>query len=105
MDIVKQFTTNKAHTNVGIRETTDGLLFRASDIGKALEIENITTLLHNLEYSEKQETFLTEKGVYKIIVESQSPVAEQVRIWVSDTINDIRVKGKKETIPSFYLYN
>jgi len=32
MDITKQFTTNKAHTNVIVQETTDGLLFRASDI-------------------------------------------------------------------------
>ena len=105
MDITKQFTTNKAHTNVIVQETTDGLLFRASDIGKALEMENIATLLQNLDDTDKKETFLTEKGVYKMIVESKSPVAEQLRIWVSDTINDIRVKGKKETIPSFYLYN
>ena len=41
MDIVKAFNENDLHTEIIIKGTLDDPLFRASDIGIILEINNI----------------------------------------------------------------
>jgi prophage antirepressor-like protein len=79
MDIVKAFNTNDLHTGVVIKGTKTDPLFRASDIGIILEINNIRMSIIDFDESEKRAvsstdstgrmqyvTFLTEKGLYKI---------------------------------------
>jgi len=106
MDIVKAFTTNGLHTDIIIKGNIDDPLFRASDIGEILEMGNIRSTLQNFDNTEKvvhsmdthggkqQVTFLTEKGLYKILFKSRKPIAEQFQNWVCDVIKEIRTKGK-----------
>lgn len=78
MDIVKAFNANDLHTEIVIKGTIDDPLFRASDVGVILEINNIRMSMTDFDESEKRAvsstdstgrmqevTFLTEKGLYR----------------------------------------
>jgi prophage antirepressor-like protein len=105
MEVVKAFNTNNLHTEITIKGTYDMPLFRASDIGEVLEINNIRTSITNFDETEKvvqniitqggtqQVTFLTEKGLYKILFKSRKQIAEQFQNWVCDVIKEIRLSG------------
>ena len=41
----------------------------------------------------KQVTFLTEKGLYKVLFKSRKPIAEKFQNWVCEIIKEIRLKG------------
>jgi prophage antirepressor-like protein len=106
MDIVKAFNTNNLHTEITIKGTHDKPLFRASDIGAVLEMGNIRTSIVDFDSSEKvvqvmdslggaqHVTFLTAKGLYKILFRSRKPIAEQFQNWVCDVIEEIRLNGE-----------
>lgn len=105
MDIVKAFTNNGMHTPIVINGTNENPLFRASDIGLILEISNIrsstmefdetekVTRTANSSTGEKQVTFLTEKGLYKLLFRSRKPIAEKFQNWLCVVLNEIRIKG------------
>ena len=105
MDIVKAFNTNELHTEIVIKGTVDDPLFRASDIGTILEISNIRTSIQHFDETEKcvhtmdthggsqQVTFLTEKGLYKVLFKSRKPIAEKFQNWVCEVIKEIRLHG------------
>jgi prophage antirepressor-like protein len=106
MDIVKAFNTNDLHTEIIIKGTLDDPLFRASDIGIILEINNIRMSIVDFDESEKRAvsstdstgrmqdvTFLTEKGLYKVLFRSRKPIAQKFQNWVCDVIKEIRVTG------------
>ena len=108
MEIVKAFNENDLHTDIVIKGTYDNPLFRASDIGVILEINNIRSAIQMFDSSEKgvvttdtlggtqEVTFLTEKGLYKVLFKSRKPIAEKFQNWVCDIIKEIRLKGKYE---------
>ena len=108
MNIVKAFNANTFHTEIIIKGTHEEPLFRASDIGEVLEISNIrTSIMHfneterhvhtmNTSTGQKQVTFLTEKGLYKVLFKSRKPVAEQFQNWVCEVIKEIRLNGSYE---------
>lgn len=93
MEIVKAFNENHLHTDIVIKGTYTNPLFRASDIGEILEMGNIRTSIQNFDDTErhvhsmdtstgpKQVTFLTEKGLYKILFKSRKPIAEKFQNW------------------------
>ena len=105
MEIVRAFNANKLHTNIVISGTTEEPLFRASDIGEILEMGNIRSTIQFFDETEKvvhtmdtlggsqQVTFLTEKGLYKVLFKSRKPIAETFQNWVCDVIKEIRLKG------------
>ena len=105
MDIVKAFNSNELHTEIVIKGTHESPLFRVSDIGQVLDITNIRTTILNFDSSEKvvhtmntlggnqEVTFLTEKGLYKVLFKSRKPIAEKFQDWVCEVIKDIRLKG------------
>ena len=105
MDIVKAFNTNDLHTEIVIKGTVNDPLFRASDIGVVLELSNIRMSIADFDESEKvvsttdtlggtqEVTFLTEKGVYKVLFRSRKPIAQKFQNWVCDVIKEIRVTG------------
>lgn len=105
MEIVKAFNSNKMHTDIVIKGTIEEPLFRASDIGEILEMSNIRAHIINFNETErhvnsidtstgpKEVTFLTEKGLYKILFKSRKPIAETFQNWVCDIIKEIRLKG------------
>jgi prophage antirepressor-like protein len=106
MDIVNAFNTNNLHTEIVIKGTTDVPLFRASDIGEILEMSNIRASILEFDDSEKcgvntidttgriqNITFLTEKGLYKVLFKSRKPIAQKFQGWVCDVIKEIRLNG------------
>ena len=105
MDIVKAFTTNKMHTEIVIKGNLENPLFRSSDIATVLDINNIRTTILDFDDSEKvieiiethgglqQVSFLTEKGLYKVLFKSRKPIAQTFQNWVFDVIKEIRLSG------------
>ena len=88
MEVVKAFNTNDLHTEITIKGTHINPLFRASDIGLILELTNINATIQKFNESEKDDihtidsigrtqkiTFLTEKGLYKVLFKSIKPIA------------------------------
>jgi prophage antirepressor-like protein len=106
MEIVKAFNENGLHTEIVIKGTTIDPIFRASDIGEILEMSNIRATIQNFDTTEKvvnnidtlggtqQVTFLTEKGLYKVLFKSRKPIAEKFQNWVCGVIKEIRLTGK-----------
>jgi len=105
MDIVKAFNTNDLHTEIVIKGTVNDPLFRASDVGVVLELSNIRMSIADFDESEKvvsttdtlggtqEVTFLTEKGLYKVLFRSRKPIAQKFQNWVCDVIKEIRITG------------
>ena len=105
MEVVKAFNNNSLHTEIVIKGTCEEPLFRANDIGEILEMGNIRTTIQNFDKSEKvvhtmdtlggsqQVTFLTEKGLYKVLFKSRKPIAEKFQNWVCEVIKEIRLNG------------
>ena len=106
MDIIKAFNANDLHTEIVIKGTLDDPLFRASDVGVVLDISNIRTSIVDFDESEKRAvratdgtgrlqdiTFLTEKGLYKVLFRSRKPIAQKFQNWVCEVIKEIRLKG------------
>ncbi len=106
MDIIKAFNANDLHTEVVIKGTKTDPLFRANDIGIILEINNIRMSIIDFDESEKRAvsstdstgrmqdvTFLTEKGLYKVLFRSRKPIAQRFQDWVCEVIKEIRLNG------------
>ena len=105
MEVVKAFNNNNLHTEIVIKGTCEEPLFRANDIGEILEMGNIRTTIQHFDKSEKvvhtmdtlggsqQVTFLTEKGLYKVLFKSRKPIAERFQNWVCEVIKEIRLNG------------
>jgi prophage antirepressor-like protein len=108
MEIVRAFNTNGLHTDIVIKGTIENPLFRASDVGEILEMGNIRSTLQFYDDTEKvvhtmdtnggsqSVTFLTEKGLYKVLFKSRKPIAEQFQNWVCDVVKEIRLRSKYE---------
>ena len=108
MDIVRAFNTNDLHTEIVIKGTNDKQLFRASDVGVVLDITIIRSVIRDFDESEKivhtmqtigglqEVTFLTEKGLYKVLFRSRKPIAKKFQDWVFEVVNEIRLHGKYE---------
>ena len=79
----------KQANKIVIKGTINEPLFRANDVGTILEMINIRATIQNFDDSEKvvnsidtlggsqQVTFLTEKGLYKVLFKSRKPIAEK----------------------------
>ena len=105
MDIVKAFNTNDLHTEIIIKGTVTDPLFRASDVGVVLELSNIRATIIDFDESEKvvsivdtlggaqEVTFLTEKGLYKVLFRSRKPIAQKFQNWVCEVVKEIRLTG------------
>jgi len=105
MDIVKAFNTNDLHTEIIIKGTVTDPLFRASDVGVVLDITSIRSVLRDYDESEKvvhtmhtlggtqEVTFLTEKGLYKVLFRSRKPIAQKFQNWVCEVVKEIRLTG------------
>ena len=105
MEVVKAFNSNNLHTEIVIKGTINEPLFRANDVGTILEMTNIRATIQNFDDSEKvvnsidtlggsqQVSFLTEKGLYKVLFKSRKPIAEKFQNWVCEVIKEIRLNG------------
>lgn len=100
--LIKQFND----LNITIYGTCEEPLFKAKDIGDLLEMSNIREVIKN--FNERQKvvsltdtlggqqntTFLTEQGLYKVLMRSRKKIAEQFQDWVCEVVEEIRKKGK-----------
>uniref|UniRef100_A0A6C0D8M3 Bro-N domain-containing protein n=1 Tax=viral metagenome TaxID=1070528 RepID=A0A6C0D8M3_9ZZZZ len=106
MEIVKAFNNNELHANITIKGTIEHPLFRASDVGEILGFNNIRQTIKDYDNTEKDAvttsdstgrkqsiTFLTEKGLYKVLFKSRKPIAERFQNWVCEVIKEIRLNG------------
>lgn len=108
MDIVKAFNNNEHNIDIVIRGNPENPLFRASDIGEVLGIKNIHASICEFDNTEKgictidtlggpqNITFITEKGLYKVLFRSRKPIAIKFQDWVCDVIKEIRINGSYE---------
>ena len=99
---IKQFNG----LNIQVYGTYDDPLFKAKDIGNLLEISNIREVIKNFNSKQKgvsltdtpggkqEVVFLTEQGLYKVLMRSRKKIAEQFQDWVCEVIEEIRLKGK-----------
>jgi hypothetical protein len=74
-------------------------------VGVVLELSNIRATIVDFDDSEKvvnkvytlggaqEVTFLTEKGLYKVLFRSRKPIAQKFQNWVCEVIKEIRLKG------------
>jgi prophage antirepressor-like protein len=98
MEVVKAFTSNTSSHNITILGTHDNPLFRASEIGEILEIIKIRNTIIDFDDTEKVAqmmgtpggnqniTFLTEKGLYKLLFRSRKEIAIQFQDWVCEIL-------------------
>ena len=111
MDLLNTFVFNESKHEVRLVKTgenNDETLFRASDIGKVLGIGNVRESIKNFDQTErcisptdtafgvKDVTFLTEEGVYRLVMRSNKPIARPFQKWVFHVIREIRKNGKYE---------
>lgn len=93
MDEKQLLITEFQHFNIEIHGTYDAPLFKAKDIGDLLGMKNIRKVLQN--FNDKQRcdvtlsdaigreqntTFLTEQGLYKLLMRSRKKIAEEKNI-------------------------
>lgn len=108
MDILKSFFINNQEYNVNILWEDDKPLFKANEIAKILDIKNIRPTIINYDNDERsvrqiyttegtrEATFLTEIGLYKLLMRSDKPNAKPFQKWVYNILISIREKGKYE---------
>lgn len=102
--LVEQFK----HFNIEIYGTYDEPLFKAKDIGDMLGLKNVKEIIKKYNNKQKlgvcltdphgrlQETnMLTEQGLYKILMRSRKPIAEEFQDWVCELIKQIRLNSNK----------
>lgn len=102
------FVFNDATHKVNIMWEDDEPLFEANQIGDILEMGNIhssisklpseVTRLHSMEGGNgiRNKTFLTEFGLYELLLKSRKPIAKTFKTWVLEVIKSIRKTGKYE---------
>lgn len=96
--IIKAFENNNITI---IKEEPNRYLFKASEIGKILDLTNIRMSIQNFDEDEKcvrkaytvrgdkDMIFLTSRGVYRLLYNSKKPEAKRFRKWVGDILDDI----------------
>jgi prophage antirepressor-like protein len=91
MEIVSTFNANALHTEITIKGTIEDPLFRTSDIGIVLEFNESEKVVHTMDTpgGKQQITFLTEKGLYKVLFRSRNPIAHQFQNWACEVIKEI----------------
>ena len=86
---IKQFE----EFQIPIYGTYEEPLFKAKDIGELLGIEQIRKTIQNLD----EQWFVTEDGLYELLFISRKPIAKQFRLWIRNTLKEIRLTGKYES--------
>lgn len=106
MDILKAFSLYDAEYHINIKGTIDDPLFQANQIGKLLGIKNISDNISDFSSDEKgldktdtlggiqNTTFLTERGLYKLLARSRKPIAKKFQDWMVNVIKELRHHGE-----------
>lgn len=85
--------------------TLENPLFLAKDVAEWIEHSNVSTMLSNIEVEEKEliqigtlnnaysAWFLTEDGLYEVLMQSRKPIAKQFKKEVKKILKEIRKTG------------
>lgn len=77
-------------------------LFRANDVQNWLGLKNVSRAIANVDEDERLNLklsrggsmwFLTEEGVYELLMQSRKPIAKQFKKGVKKILHEIRTKG------------
>lgn len=77
-------------------------LFRANDVQNWLGLKNVSRAVANVDEDERLNLklsrggsmwFLTEEGVYELLMQSRKPIAKQFKKGVKKILHEIRTKG------------
>ncbi len=106
MDILKAFVLNGKDYDINILWKDNEPLFRADEIAKIIGILDVHTSIRNFDSDEKvrhfvptrggeqEMLFLTEDGVYRLLMRSNKPNARPFQKWVSNILKTIRKTGE-----------
>lgn len=106
MDILKVFSMYDKTHSINIQGTIENPLFQANQIALLLGLKSINKQIMNFDSSLKGITesntlggvqkisFLTEKGLYRLICRSNKPIAQKFQDWIFDVIKEIRLTGE-----------
>lgn len=110
MEIIKSFVLDQTEYNVNVLWKDGKPLFHAKDIGNVLGLKKIRSSIADFDDDEREAhtmatpggmqetTFLTEAGVYRLLMLSRKPIARPFQKWVTQVIISIREQGKYELI-------
>jgi prophage antirepressor-like protein len=103
--MIKEFNGS----NIQVYGTYEEPLFKAKDIGDLLEMSNIREVIKLFNYKQRCDvsftdamgrkqttTFLTEQGLYKVLMRSRKKIGEQFQDWVYEVIGEIHLKGRND---------
>jgi prophage antirepressor-like protein len=109
MDVLQAFVLAGTSYSVQVVLDDDGNpLFKAADVGVVLGLTHVRTSLIKFGDDKKVTksvathsgdqlvTFLTERGLYTLLMRSKKPIAEDFQDWVSDVVAKIRKAGIHE---------
>lgn len=106
MDIIDTFLLSGSEHTVRMLKVNDHILFRADDVGAVLKMKNIRSSLASFERNEidvhtvdtlggpQTVTFLTKKGVYRLLFQSRRPEAKPFREWLLNVVETIERTGR-----------
>ena len=108
MDVIEAFVLNGTTHDVMILWENHKPLFKAADVGAILGIRHIRSSIEDFSEVHKvvatthslggpqETTFLTKKGVYRLLMRSRKPAAEPFQNWIEDVVESIEETGKYE---------
>lgn len=115
-------TRNLFGKELRIYGTIENPLFLAKDVANLIEHSDVSTMIRNIDEDEKVSMtnpnnvcggqnawFLTENGVYEVLMQSRKPIAKEFKVQVKAILKEIRLHGgyipghnKKELIVNGY---
>lgn len=97
---------------VDVYGTAEEPLFLAKDVAKWIEHSDVSMMLRNIDDDEKESHtnpnnvcggqnawFLTENGMYEVLMQSRKPIAKQFKKGVKDILKTIRRTGEFKAQP------
>jgi hypothetical protein len=93
MEILRAYNLINDKDNINIQGTIDEPLFDINYISKILEINNINDYDANEKKKYKNNIYLTENGLYRILLESTHKIANTFQKWMSNSIKEKRING------------
>ncbi|KAG5191339.1 hypothetical protein JKP88DRAFT_174796 [Tribonema minus] len=106
MDVLKTFAFGDARYDVHVVMRDGKPTFKASDVGKVLKLTNFRMSMEGFNEKERvvsststlggtqQATYLTERGMYKLLMRSRKPEAAPFQEWLCDVIDAINNTGQ-----------
>lgn len=111
MNILKCLNIIDSSYNIVIEGTHDNPLYKAAQIGEILEIKNIHDSIRDFDSNEKvlllsktnggmqNVLFLTEQGLYRLLLRSRKDNSKIFQKWICENIKKIRTEGEYKLNP------